>query len=867
MSDKNKTSKLIIAGPGTGKTTTLIKEISEVLLRTDLSHGLIICTFTRKAAEEITARLFRGIQIDKVANRPFLIGTIHSICLELLKLHSSGKFSDLEIISEDELPSYINAKLAKFGFNRELYKGGGKVWDLCSDIVSIFSLITDQQLPFESYNYINNPEIEDIVANYNLYKRMLQHDNKVDFAMIQSVLLELLKNDHEFKEWLGTKFSHVFIDEYQDTNTLQHELFMELCSHSTSITVVGDDDQSIYKFRGADVSNLLEFSESISKKELPLVTEFLTDNFRSTEKLVSFSKSFIDQAISNRFSKEFSSARRIEGILPLIGEFSTPEDEADWIAETVSTLKTSGKIQQFSEVGILFRSAKFQSEYVKQSFRNKDIPYTEIGTGNFFDQEFVQELLHLWDFLLNRDEDALDVFDSTLDQFNPNTRNLIFQSDIITKIIDLKDNLSNYGSSIGLLYDLFSATNFLERYEQEGVNLGAITSLILNYDENVRAFDPFWMRSYLRYLQRRKVIDYQDQRVENAVQLMTIHRAKGLEFPCVFMPFQNRLSERLDRVESFRDIAGISRSDIDEESRLFYVGITRAKNFLCISRPEFNKLNGVERKPSDSFKIAQRLDFNPISSLHLVLDDLPQAVNQNYEHSINSTLSYNAIKTYQICPRQYMYRNDWRLQTVRTGGMQFGSNMHRVLQAFNALVRETLISEIDVAGIIETYWKDNWFQNNATNAAFKSAALEQLMNWQQFLARNIAHCKVAQIEEGFNINVGQEVIVGRFDLVLDNSGEKLIVDFKTGEKRDYTSQLSFYGFCYQKKFGGDKPALRVFYLKSGEWEHVKPASDQAILDSIINISKDIRDRKFDPKSGPHCSDCAFNNICAFSATN
>lgn len=864
MSDSRKLSNLIIAGPGTGKTTTLIREISDLIMSTGLDHGLIICTFTRKAAEEIRTRLFRETEINLIANRPFLIGTIHSICLEILKLHSSGKYSDLEIIPEDEMPSYINAKLAKFGFNRELYKGGGKIWDLCSDIVSIFSLITDQQLSFETFDYTKHPEIEEIVSNYNLYKKMLQHDNKIDFAMIQTVLLEQLKTDPEFKALIGNTFAHVFVDEYQDTNTLQHQLFMELCSPKTSITVVGDDDQSIYSFRGADVANLLNFPESISKNGLTLNTKFLMDNFRSTNRLVTFSKAFIDNTVSQRYVKDFSAARNIEGVFPVIGEFSSPMEEANWIAETIVKLKTSGKINTFSEVSVLFRSAKFQSEYVKISLRENNIPYKQIGTGDFFEQEFVQEFLHILDFLLNRDDDALDVLEAALNQTNPDTCQLILKSDIITKLIDLKDDFSNYGSCIGLLYDLFSATDFLERYKHEGINLGTLTSLVLNYDENVKAFDPFWMRSYLRYLQRKKVVDYEDQGADDAVQIMTIHRAKGLEFSCVFMPFQNKLSASSDRVEIFRAIAGISRDDVDDESRLFYVGITRAKNFLGISRSKSNKANGPEREPSETFMIAQQLSNVSLSELDSAFDKLPQANNLDLEKVINATLSYNTIKTYQICPRQYMYRHDWRLQTVRTGGMQFGSNMHKLLQVFNALVQEKPIPDIEVANLIETYWKNNWFQNNATNAAFKSVALNQLLKWKQFLAENIAEWRVLQIEDGFNVSVEKEVIVGRFDLVLDYRGEKIIVDFKTGEKRDYTSQLSFYGFCYQKKFGGEKPSLNVFYLKSGEWESVKPVSDQEVLDSIINTAKDIRDRKFDAKPGPHCSDCAFNNICSYS---
>jgi superfamily I DNA/RNA helicase len=157
--------RLVVSGPGTGKTTEIVNLIESFL--TDphyLSKGFIACTFTRNSADELEMRLKQKINNQFFVNRPILIGTIHSICLEILKMHPSGKFTETEIISEDELPSYINSKLARLGFNREDYKGSGKLWELCDDIVHIYSLITDQRIDYKSLDYTGEPYLEEIVV-------------------------------------------------------------------------------------------------------------------------------------------------------------------------------------------------------------------------------------------------------------------------------------------------------------------------------------------------------------------------------------------------------------------------------------------------------------------------------------------------------------------------------------------------------------------------------------------------------------------------------------------------------------------------------------------------------------------------------
>lgn len=860
-------SKLIVAGPGTGKTTRLVEEIA-TLIASDSENrsGIIVCTFTRKAAEELRTRLLQKVTLNSIGNRPLLIGTIHSVCLELLKLEKSGKYADFEVISEDELPSYINAKLAKFGFNRELYKGGGKLWQLCNDIIGIFTLITDQRLPFETYDYSNHPEIESIVANYSLYRRIMSHEGKFDFASVQDELLRNLREDVEFRNLITLRFGHVYVDEYQDTNNLQNEIFLELCRSSISLNVVGDDDQSIYNFRGANVHNLIRFPENMQTLSRKTDVEYLKAHYRSTPNILNFNSLFIKKAVGSRFQKDLRPMRRIHGNNPIVKTFETPKDEADWITSQVQNLTSNHAVTSLSEIAILLRSAKFQSDSIRQSLTASKIPFKTIGVGDMFSVQFMREFLCTWDFILNRDEDALESFHQELMASYPEVAKLYFDSDMILKLIAIKDELASYGSCIGLLYDLFQATQFLERNAEFGHNLGSLTQLVLNYDENVKAFDPYWLRSYFRFLEKQRSIDYDDTSERDAVNILTIHRAKGLEFEAVFMPYQVTLSGHNGVIDSFRSIAHLDDDVADEEKRLFYVGATRAVNFLAITRPE-NTVNRTKRYiASESFEIAKTLELDiKHEGDFLAAEEAPVlSVSQQKRTGEITQLSYSQINTYKLCPRQYLYRHVWRLETVRSGGMQFGANIHRILQNINKQVLEGNIDTIEVGETVERLWKDNWFQDKSTNASFRRAAERQVSAWVDFLRNSPQTYTIDGIEESFQVPLGKTLISGRFDLIMKIGNRKAIIDFKTGERANYDSQLSFYALCFELKYGYTPVDLYVYYLNNSRLDEVFPLKKEVFLGEIETTVTNIENKQFDATPGIQCHDCAYNKLCTFA---
>ena len=855
--------RLIVSGPGTGKTTELVNLIEQLI--TDpryIGKGFIACTFTRNSAIELEMRLKRKIDNSHFTNRPILIGTIHSICLDILKLHPSGRYSEIEIISEDELPSYINSKLARLGFNREEYKGAGKIWQLCEDIVNIYSLITDQRINFRDINYENNSYLEEIVANYHLYLKLLEKDKKIDFALVQLELLNVLKSDNEFGNIIKEHFCHIFVDEYQDTNNLQNELLIKLAGPNATLTVVGDDDQSIYAFRGAIVENLLSFEENISLYNDGIEKYYLSDNYRSTEQLVAFYSNFISQAGLNRFEKNLSPTRNVKGVHPIIRTFENADEEASWITDQIVLLKNSGKISSFSDVAILFRSAKFQSEALQKQLRKREIPFEMNGVGDLTDQFYIKEFLVIYDFILDRSEQALDLLADSLQEISSDIYSLYFGDNYIAKLIDIKDNFSNYGSSIGLIYDIFEAVDFLSRYSDYGQNLGKLTEIVLNYDNNVKSFDPYWMRSYLNYLGRNRKIDQALSEKINSVKIQTIHRAKGLEYHTVFLPYQVETNSKSTVLDEFRKLAGIPYTELDDEKRLFYVGITRAKNFLCISYPKKSISGNRNYAPSIGFQLSSQIQNNTV--IDPDLREIPRA-NSNpdvmaEEGPVN--ISYSALKTYEICPKMYMYLHDWRLQTIRTGGMQFGSNVHRIIELVNiALAKGYLVDQKYILNLFDKYWKMNWFQDNKANEKFKANAYEQIKSYVANFKKIKILGDISSVEEKFDIFIGNQMINGRFDLILRSEDSYSILDFKTGEQKDYSDQLAFYGICFKAKYQQESVDLYVYFLKDGILQQTKSIKMENYLEHVNEICIKIRKKQYQANPGKHCLDCAFNKIC------
>jgi len=865
----------IIAGPGTGKTTELVAQISDALVDLELkSKSLIACTFTRKSAEELSQRIESVVGKFTLNSNRLMIGTIHSICLQLLREYVPEDYSDWDVLAEESQIPYVHSKLLVFGFGEEDIRGQSG-WDLARECSRIFTTITDEEIDSEivlsrlADTHVDTPskldKLEQILENFQTYQEALAEDKLFDFATIQRTLLHILKSNAEITQLIVEKYPRVYVDEYQDVNDIQHQIFSHLCANGSTLTVVGDDDQSIYGFRGGNVKHLVGFEAKMMDQGVSTIVRRLEVNYRSTPEIVDATNKYISSQSYPRLVKNLSAHRNVLGPAPRALQFATDFDEADWVAKEISRLRRSNTITSFRSIAILCTSVRNHSVAILRALDQANIPVQASGTGTLFEQDFALEFLGLIDFWLAKDLSPGDRDARLREHLGPSVISKLDESDYFEKVNKLVSNRKFYGSCLALMYDLFDATDFVQRHQIHGSNVGTLTKLVHSYDNFARRYDPYGLFSYLTYLRKQSEIDYIDDESRDAVQLLTIHRAKGLEFDVVFVVSQNdRQRAEFGLFDTFSVAAGREDRDEHESARVLYVAMTRARNFLAITSSK--ALDGRKRSYNWAPPAVAATSVGAFESS----DNIPHLPASEFtdfasKRKLMPVLSYNAIHLYRICPLQYRFAQVDRLETVRIGGIQFGVNMHRVIEQLLRIRKEgkELDTEI-VANLIEKFWRDLPTRPDDENVKFRSSGQVQLENFVTSFAKELEASEIAGIEEPFSLSVGSTKIVGRLDLRLERSGSSQIVDFKTGDDDDYSEQLSLYAACLTELAGLDVGALGVYFLKSGRLVTIEPSDNRLQIELIEAIAEKIAAGNFEPTPGKHCGDCAYSTICPYS---
>lgn len=858
---------LILAGPGTGKTTFLVNKTVELFKSiSSKKDGIIICTFTKKATEELISRIYSSLSIKDINKVNFIIGTIHSICYDLLSRYSKKDYSDYQILPDESQVHFIHSKLLNLGYSNDRIKKNG--WTLAQELTAIFNKLNEEQIDVDKIDFKDDEELEEACHVYSTYKKLLTRNRLFDFASIQSTFLKELNESKEFHDKIKEEFKYFFVDEFQDINKIQNDIFFKLTEPNFNLTVVGDDDQSIYAFRGSNVEHIRSFKESMIERKKVIKEDILNVNYRSTNNIVEFSNLILEQSKYKNVKKNIKPYRADKNHPVVINYFETELEEANFIIESIKNLKSKRIIKSYDEIAILFRSIKSHSGLVVELLKQENIPFQLIGAGNFFETIMGREFMALWDFYLAKDIDKKTIFYDTIAQIDielaSDLTSLYSTSSFLEKIDQIFED-KTYFSCIDVAYDLMIETNYFKRYFNEGINIGKITDVVLNFDSFADKFDPWGLYSYLTFLKKNQEIDFNESSQTDSIKIITIHQSKGLEFPVVFLPSQIIRSKRKNIIDRLTEILKVTNHDDDEETRVLYVGCTRAEDLLVISgsktleRTKRNyELNESIPTLPDSPIISNQIDFNLL---------INQKFRNNKKRASESTiLSYNKINLYNVCPRAYMYSHVWNLQTVRIGGLEFGRNLHKIIEI---IIRELIdgkrLEDIDINEIIDINWQNKNFRTEDENQKFKKSATSQIKTFVNNQIDLLEKNKIFAVEDQFNITIEDTLITGRFDAVFKLDDAYLIMDFKTGDKRDYTSQLSFYKVCFKEKYDiKSEIKLSVYYLKEGISEIINPNDEKEEILKIKSVSDKIQEQNFIATPSKVCKDCAFKNICEFA---
>ncbi len=777
--------------------------------------------------------------------------------------YSEIDYGDYQILAEDAQVNFIYSKLSNLGFSSDVLKKSG--WAVVEDLVDVFNKITDEQININSIDFKNEEKLEDYCKVYPTYKRLLKKNRLFDFATIQETLLNEFLSNPKFADSITNSYNYYFVDEYQDVNNIQDLIFKTISGPQYNLTVVGDDDQSIYGFRGSNITNIYSFQDWFKQRGVECKKYILSKNYRSTSHIVDSTNFCISLGKTRRESKNITSDRDTVSHETVVLTFESNTDEGDYICQTILDLKKRKMISSLSDVSILFRSIKGHSSEVIASLDKYKIAYKITGAGSLFESVLGKEFIALVDYYLAKDIDKGQIFSDRIAEIDVthgiDLTTVYTENRYIDRLEVLFTNKKFY-SCIDLTYEIFKTVDIFRRYKNIGENIGLITSIVLSFDDFSSNYNPYGLYSYIIYLQSSQKVDFIDNNEDDAISLMTIHQAKGLEFKIVFMPSQNERGSKNGLNEKLNNLFKIN-SNTEEERRVFYVGCTRAEELLIISYSK--TLSHTKKIYKPNVFLSELLNYkNSVTRFDINKLDKQIFRNNPIQKRRETVLSYNKLRLYTLCPLAYKYAHEWNLETVRIGGMEYGRNIHKITEYILKKVKDgTNLNTINIIDLIDSNWQNTNFRTEEENQKFKKSATQQIeyfINTQKSL---LEKNRIFSIEDQFNILIKNDLITGRFDAVFSIDGVPLIVDFKTGDPKDYSSQLSFYSVCFKEKYHVDKVNLAVYYFKNGTMNSIISNPEDEEISIIETVSQNIKNKKFNPIPGKQCKDCAYNAICEF----
>jgi DNA helicase-2/ATP-dependent DNA helicase PcrA len=595
---------LVLAGPGSGKTRVLTRRLAYLIDHEGVpAYDIIAVTFTNKAAREMENRVVNLVQCNLEG---IWLGTFHAMCARLLRRESAllPFKSNFVIFDENDQQSLVKRAMREFKIDEKVHRPAAILAGISA---AKNDLTLPKDMPSRSYR-------EEVVARvYSRYQELLQLNNAVDFDDLLFYATRLLQENPSVREKYAHRFRHVLVDEFQDTNLAQYELLKQLCSYHKNIFVVGDEDQSIYRWRGADYRNVLRFEKDFPRCEKIL----LEQNYRSTQVILDAARGVIDQN-RNRTPKHLFSDR---GGGNKIVQYSAANDtaEAAYVVDTIAQYLGSKKAKA-SDFAVMYRT-NAQSRLIEEAFMHAGLPYRLVGAQRFYGRREVKDMIAFLRLVENPTDEVslLRIMSVPPRGIGEKTmlalQTIAFQSGLSAGevLIDLgqKGEASAYwaaiGRSAGLLAD-FGAQLAGWTAARDQLSLVALFDKIISdigYEayvndkseegndrwENVlelrRLAEDFQDRGLPEFLQNLALVSDQDTLPENDnekeysgwVTLLTLHAAKGLEFKQVFII---GLDEGILPHSRSRD----DPEEMAEERRLFYVGLTRAKDQLYLVRAE-----------------------------------------------------------------------------------------------------------------------------------------------------------------------------------------------------------------------------------------------------------------------------------------
>ena len=884
----------IIAAAGSGKTEVVSQRVADLLADGVPAAGIVAFTFTERAAEELKNRIERRVEerigraaLDRLGG--IFVGTIHAYCFRLLQQHVP-RYETYDVLDDNQLTAFLSREASRLAV-RQLDASNRLFASIAAFLQSV-NVVENELLDPATIPEPFGSVLRSYYDTLDRY-RLLTYGQQVVRAVREMERPELAGIIHG-------ELRHLIVDEYQDVNPAQERLIELLTGSAVELCVVGDDDQAIYQWRGSDISNIVTFAT-----RYPSVSRFeITTNRRSRPQVIETANRFAT-TIPGRLDKTMQSHRNPSasgGPEVVLWSASSEVEEAGWIASLIMDINETGV--PYKDIAVLVRSRAAYKRLVEQ-FATFDIPVQPGGRSGLFDQPEAVVLGHTIAWLTDtewRDRYGpsrviadVSLFDEYRHVFTLSApqRNLLVRllrqwkaaaprtdrrADLVGELYELLDELSvrSWDLSNPLLLNRLGT-------------LARFTSLLADYESVRRRARPdadapgeqvggedrgtwYYRNLALHVINYAQGVyegfDGEADFVLNAVDLTTVHRAKGLEWPTVFVPSvtANRFpTSRTGQPQAWlvpRDRFNAARyegSDADER-RLFYVALTRARDWISVSRHSRVTKQAVSPSPY----------YTELADMQVAADDivLPDIEAGTSTDDDPISLTYSELAAYLDCGMAFRLRNQIGFQPRLAPELGYGKAVHHVMRTVAEATKAT--GRVPTPGQIDEILDASFFLPTASKPAhrqLKDAARRLVTTYAEKHEADLY--RVWETERPFELHLDGITVTGRADVILDKEGgvptALAIVDYKTstsGDDLDHGLQLQVYADAGRRE-GLDVQGAYVHDLKAASRNPVDVEEDAiaAAEMQVTGAAERLRARDYRPNPGARCRRCEVRTIC------
>jgi DNA helicase II / ATP-dependent DNA helicase PcrA len=948
---------LVIAGAGTGKTRVITERIRHLFERDSslLGENILGLTFTKKAAGEMLRRVRKacGERADGIT-----LTTFHAFCETILKEGAPGR------LPLEQVDHWILLRRNMRRLQLDKYRRLAEPGQFLTDFIQFFSRCQDELVSGEKYKeYAEGlaakleaerrqideqtykerlEEVEkqrEIARAYSASEELLREKNAVALNGLMTEAVKLLENDVALREKLQKRFRHILVDEFQDTNIAQLRLLELIAAPPRNIVVVGDNDQAIYRFRGASFGSfklfLQRFAGWTEGQDSTKLRVLLQENYRSTPNILRVAT----QAISHNetsadFPKKVLHASKAEAERVRVVELAGQEEEASWVAGEIERSHRAGR--RWKDFAVLYRQHAHRDLLVEELTRRK-IPFV-ISNLSILDHPLVRDVLSYLRLIAQPYDDVACVRVLAAPAWGLEAPDIVRLAERARKerkaiydMLQLPQAELPFDASpaaVGTLLEfLCEQRKTLRRRDAQEI-LNDLTEWLeiaqrasgqdRKYVQRLAEFVTEWepksetrqLAEFLEYLdyyqQANCTISLNDDGAPgDAVQLMTVHGAKGLEFPQVFvLRVNSRAFPVSDRKPLFEFPLELMKEELpegdyhtQEERRLFYVALTRAEDRLTLTTITEKKgkvplfiediLMDAATKRRDVIQLAPRVtiaggeeggtaanEFEaqlfPARGPAKIFSRVAEWAEAYYpEIPEPLKLSPSSVMGYRSCPQQFLFQKLWSIEGQARATLTFGRVVHSTIRrAMTEMKKGNLLRFEEVQRIYENEWSALGFEDDYQEQEYKKDGLEQLRTFHAAVLKALP--EILEQEKGFELDLENNVIVkGRIDQI-NSLGRKdvEIVDYKTGKPRNESEakkdlQLSIYAIAVKEILELNPVRLVFHYLQNNERQETTRDAKQLAEAQVLvqEAAAEIRAGEFTAKPGFHCRSCSYKPIC------